>query len=625
MQDPRPFTYQEAQNLWARLVAGWAHTLDNDGARSLMDGYPNRADVGGSYEGVTRMLWGLGGWLSQPQRNPLVQWRGVSYDVEALTLRTVINGCNPDSPSFWGVDYHHGRDHDQRTVETGQVAFALWQSRSRVWDQMNEAERTHVYDWLERWGRRPAKWQSNWALFWVVNHACRKALGMPYDQAIIDDVMTNYLDGVYCGDGWYDDAAVRGASYFDDYNTWVFASHVLAWAQVDGHTMPQRRDELLERVRQWMVNYPYFFAADGAYCEFGRSLAYKFARLGAPLWAYKMGAWPHSTGMLRRLVGRHLRWYADRGAIRADGTLRQSLTAGGSVEICEPYISTGATYWAMQAFGGLWSLPDDDPFWSAEEEPLPAEAGDYVKVFPQPGWVVTATSGEVQRFNAGSVKYPVKYNKLVYSTLHPFNVGLSGGFPAPDSSLCLFDGEMRGERTKNRSYAVGEPGWLHIEWEQTLNGYTHVVDTVIVTRGAYHVRAHRLTLDPNCPHHPVVMEGSAPCGYIQGEMPHIVRGDNWLAAATMRGATGIRGLAGYNGAHLWSGDAGINSVYPFSVTPVLSANLTQPQHDLLCLVYTGGVAEPDALLRADISGEWQADGSFHLTWDGETLVVPHSQ
>ena len=158
----------------------------------------------------------------------------------------------------------------------------------------------------------------------MLNHAARKALGAAYDQTIIDEVMNDYLDGVYCGDGWYDDAARRGAGYFDDYNTWVFASHVLAWSQMDGHTQPQRRDELLDRVRQWMQHYPDFFAADGAYPEFGRSLAYKFARLGAPLWAYKQGIWPHSAGMLKRLVGRHLRWYIDRGAIRDDGTLRQN-------------------------------------------------------------------------------------------------------------------------------------------------------------------------------------------------------------------------------------------------------------------------------------------------------------
>ena len=69
----RPFTRDEALALWSRLVAGWARSLDDGGARTLMDGVPNYADAGGSYEGVTRMLWGLGGWLSRPERSAVVR------------------------------------------------------------------------------------------------------------------------------------------------------------------------------------------------------------------------------------------------------------------------------------------------------------------------------------------------------------------------------------------------------------------------------------------------------------------------------------------------------------------------------------------------------------------------
>ena len=514
------------------------------------------------------------------------------------------------------------RVHFQQTVETGQIAFAIWQSG--LWTTLAADERANIQAFLERYGQRPPQWQSNWALFWVLNHACRKALGETYDQAIIDDVLGDYMDGVYCGDGWYDDAAQRGVGYFDDYNTWVFASHVLAWAQVDGHHWPQRRDDLLERIGQWMQHYPYFFAADGAYCEFGRSLAYKFARLGAPLWAYKMGVWPHPVGMLKRLVGRHLRWYADHGAIRADGTLRQSLTAGGSAEICEAYISTGATYWAMQAFGGLWSLADDDPFWEAEEAPLPAEAGDYVKVFPQPGWVVTATNGEVQRFNGGSVKnIGAKYAKFAYSTRHPFNVGLSHGFAAPDNMLSLTDGVSHGQRTKNMAHAVGDPGWLRIHWAQVLGQYTHLIDTVIVMRGEQHLRAHRITLDPACntPLHAV--EGSAPLGCIQGEVPVMAGDDHWQSAAVLNRCAAIAGLRGYDRATLWQGAPGINSVYPYYVQPALTIDNVQGGHELLCLVHDGGLLHEDPWLSSDIEANWQADGSFVLVWDGDqTTILP---
>ena len=85
-----PFTYEEALALWSRLVVGWARHLDESGARTLIDGVPNAADAGGSYEGVTRMLWGLGGWLSQPGRPAILRWRGETFDAEALLRRALV-------------------------------------------------------------------------------------------------------------------------------------------------------------------------------------------------------------------------------------------------------------------------------------------------------------------------------------------------------------------------------------------------------------------------------------------------------------------------------------------------------------------------------------------------------
>lgn len=83
----KPFTRQEALALWARLVAGWAHSLDETGARTLLDGItlPDFPDQGGSFEGVTRMLCGIGGWLSQPDGGFVLRLRdGSEMHVPAL-------------------------------------------------------------------------------------------------------------------------------------------------------------------------------------------------------------------------------------------------------------------------------------------------------------------------------------------------------------------------------------------------------------------------------------------------------------------------------------------------------------------------------------------------------------
>ncbi|CAA9569875.1 MAG: hypothetical protein AVDCRST_MAG88-2230 [uncultured Thermomicrobiales bacterium] len=630
---PRPtahaFTRDEALALWSRIVAGWARHLDGSGARTLIEGEPNAADAGGSYEGVTRMLWGLGGWLAPPGRPAVVTWRGEAFDTEALMRRAIVAGTDPRSPGYWGAAPPRG-EYDQRTVESGQVAFALWQTRSRIWAHLDDRERERVVAWLERFGRQPSYWRNNWALFWVLNHAARKALGAPHDQAIIDSAL-DYLDGVYCGAGWYDDGPARGARHFDDYNFWVFGSHVLAWAGCDGDSQPARRDRLLERVRASMDHFPFFFAADGAYTEYGRSLAYKFARLGAPLWAYRLGAWPHPVGMLRRLVGRHLRWYVDRGAIRADGTLRQALTAGGSPEIREPYIATGSPYWAMQAFGALWSLPDDDPFWATEEEPLPVERGDFVRAFPQPGWVVsgTAATGAVQRFNAGSQGGPAKYGKFAYATAAPFNVGLADGRPAPDGMLCLTGGGEWGHRGEGLAHAVGEPGWLRMRYEERVGGGTHLIDTTIVVRGEHHLRAHRVVLDPAADAPIGAVEGAAPLGYAPGVLPSIEsdRVTGGEGAAAEGRAVAIVPLQGYSRgvpAAAWRGRDRLNSVYGRYVLPLLEVDELAPGHELICLVHIGGAPVDLTELRGSVADAgWLADGTFRLTWrEGDTIDVP---
>lgn len=622
-----PFTYDEALELWARLVAGWAQHLDRTGARTRFDGTPNDQDAGGSYEGVTRTLWGLGAWLSRPERSPIVRWRGEPFDLAALTRRAFLAGTDPGSPGYWGRGAS-GREYDQRTVESGQVSFAAWQTRARIWQHLGAEERERLVAWLERFGRRPTIWGNNWALFWALNHAGRKALGARHDQATIDSAL-DYLEGVACGDGWYDDGPVRGVRHFDDYNLWVFATHVLAWDACDGHTQPERRARLLERVRLQMEHTPFFFAADGAYTEYGRSLSYKFGRLGAPLMAYRAGCWPHSPGMLRRLVGRHMRWYVDRGALRPDGTLRQELTAGGSPAVRETYISTGATYWAMLAFAGLWSLADDDPLWTTPEEPLPVERGDFVRVLPQPGWVLVGTraTGQAQRFNAGSTAhYPAKYDKFCYATAAPFNVGLADGRPGPDSMLCLTDERGLAHRAGTDAQAVGEPGWLRMRYRQEAGGAAHTIDTTIVVHGEAHLRAHRVTLAAGT-QGVGALEGPAPLGYPPGAHPEIRGGAGWEYAAVGERAVAIVRLLGYTGqrpAAAWRGRADLNSVFPEHALPLLTVDQLEPAHDLVCLVHTGAaLGDPAALARLVREVTWDADGALHVTWsDGAAVVVP---
>ena len=648
MTNSTPFTHSEAVYMWSRLVAGHANTLDAHGSRTLMDAFSitGGADDGGSYEGVTRMMYGWGGWLSQPNRPAVLEWRGQRHDVQALFRTAVLAGCDPAHAGYWGVNPGPPGTYDQRTVEAGHTLFTLWQSRAAVWDTLAPSQQETITAYHERFGVRPERWGNNWALFWALNHASRAALGQRHDPALVNDVLTHYLDGVYCGDGWYDDAAQRGAAQFDDYTLWVFTSHVCMWAMLpEAAKQPELRAKLLGRVRELMMHMPYFFAADGHYAHYGRSLIYKFARLGALIWSYKVGAWPHSVGMLKRIVGRHLRWHFDRGAVDAHGVLRQTLTAHGSAEVREPYNATGSQYWAMQAFGALWCLPDDDTFWTCDEAPLPVEQGNFMLAFKQPGWVLQGTkdTGHVQRFNAGSTHLPpsampAKYDKFVYSTAMPFNAGYVNGNPAPDGALMLSDGIRWAHRCGNEAHAVGVfedgAGWLRMRYTLSLGVAKHRVDTTIVVLGEAHIRAHRITLDPTGPA-PSAVEGSAALGYTPGAIPKIGLGQTaasfFVEGGQDRSPHGrkvaIRAIRGYDRAEVlqhWQGRFDLNSEHAQFGMQVLHVAQLQPIHELVVAVHIGKVDATESAHAIDTleNAVWGDDGTFTLHWhDGRTLVV----
>jgi len=615
MSHEAPFGREEAEVMFRRLIAGWASHLDDTGARIYLEGVTASYDEGGSYEGVTRMFWALGGWLSRPERPETIEWAGQSWNLLEIMRRAILNGTDPENRGYWGVP----RTDRLQLVESGHVAFALWQTRERLWNHLTPDQHQQIARWFAASSAAPEHYPNNFAMFWLLNHTGRQALGQEYDPAVIPGVLS-YMDEVYCGDGWYDDGATRGVDHFDDYTLWVFTSHFLCWAQMAPEEYAGEIREKSERVQQLMQHVPFFYGADGAYSHFGRSLSYKFARLGAPLLAQFHGLWPHPPGMLRRMVGQQLRWHFDRGVLRGDNTLRQSLTSEGSVEIRETYGSTGTVYWAMQAFAGLWALADNDPFWTDDEVPLPVEQGDFVKILPEPGWVLSGSksTGNVTRFSAKSSKMPAKYGKFHYSTLAPFNVGLVDGAPSPDGMLCLMDNGELGHRDTTLLAKIGEPGWLRMRYEQAVNNRTHTIETVIVVDGDYHLRLHRIHLAPGSTGVSAI-EGAAPLGFPPGGLiTSSQSGDPIRSQASHAGrVVSIQGHEGYDRAgypSAWKNNETLNSVYGKYVLPHLLVDHIHPEHTLVSTVEL--TMQPVSPVPADQAPPiaWNDDDSVTVSW-----------
>jgi hypothetical protein len=158
---------------------------------------------------------------------------------------------------------------------------------------------------------------------------------------------------------------------------------------------------------------------------------------------------PLSSGAIKALLLRHLRWWAapERGAMfHTDGT--QSIGfAYPNMYMSEDYNSPQSVYWCLKSFVVL-AIPSDDDFWLCKEEQYPVGAPVVDLIWPARQLLVnheahtfalSAGQGSKKPFKAREAKY----GKFAYSALFGFSVptGPLLHQVAPDSTLALsFDG-----------------------------------------------------------------------------------------------------------------------------------------------------------------------------------------
>ncbi|MBA3377766.1 MAG: hypothetical protein H0T93_02675, partial [Chloroflexia bacterium] len=298
--------------------------------------------------------------------------------------------------------------------------------------------------------------------------------------------------------------------------------------------------------------------------------------------------------------------------------------------IRETYISTGVTYWAMQAFGGLWSLDDDDPFWNVTPEALLIEQGDVFRVLPEPGWILSGTreSGQIHRFTTHVSSYPAKYAKLVYSTATPYNAGLGDGFPTPDAMVGLHvDGHVS-HRTCNETAAIKEAGWIRYRHE--LSGKVAVFDTIIIPDGDLHLRLHRL-VEATMPGPVPTVEGAAALGFDEGDNPRLMYDSETglSGGVTSEHAVAIRGWDRHRSPRLprsfADGGRG-NVVYGLNVIPYLEGELGVGDI-AVSTVFLGTARQMAAggavsLLADEPAVWWGEDGMVEVRWRDRRWFIP---
>ena len=546
---------------------------------------------GKTCDSVTRILPALAAGIVSPDGAKEVSVEDSTFSLAEIFLSALRHGTDPASNDFWG--YARPADWDQRQVESSIVAFSLWLTADILMDKLTPAERRNIQSWLASCTRFTGH-GNNWDLFTAVNQAARLALSGRWPEFAGDEEAFRgdlaMIDKMYAGDGWYHDS-VDGQEY-DYYNFWVFASHNLYWDMMVGEKFPELRDSFRKKLTRFLSTTPFFYGAQGSHILFGRSLIYHFGTLTPLVLSYRLGLWPYSVGLLRRICNKNLSFFWQAGAWDAyNSKLRETLTPHSSRAVCESYINNGHPYWGMQAFHAM-SFARDDPFWQAEEEPLPVEKQSFSKGIAAPGILLYGhkESGQVQMWQARTTKhYPNKYYNFSYSSHFPFNVEMVDNLVPPDNILS-FESSVGAYARRDGPYK----GWIksinQLFWYwKTVLGETEVdIASTVYIDSEFQWRAHRVKFAGDQPL--TAVESTYALGLGLDEQPEVKSGGLWEhgRSAASGCAVFVRGIAGFTGGRKLSGfrnRENLNIFYPRALQAGVAAELGPGEHALAAVLY----------------------------------------
>lgn len=398
----------------------------------------------------------------------------------AATGETVINGV--DMAAHYKAGILAGTaggwagnpgNYDQRQVEVGSLAIALWYSRNQIWNTFTTSQKTQVGNYL-RLINGSASDRNNWLFFPIMVNTVMKALGETYSQSQIDDNFNYVLNKLYLGSGWYNDGIATYA--VDFYNHFAFHYYSLLWADIDGDSNPTRRDLVKERFRQFMNTAIYMHGSKGNIPAFGRSITYRCGYLSAIALGVKLNCIDIAPGVIKRLFRRNFEYFfgSDYGATigSVKGGANPYLSLGwrhesvdltnGLLDLVDPYSSASSPGWMWKA-GTMFLL--DSTFWNTPEQPLPSEAGDYMIAIPPAGMSACNAGGHVNLLSGATgtksrtpdnLSNAARYTKQNFSSRHGFNIGQLSSQSGMENALVTLIGTTWQQRGRAEVLYLGK-------------------------------------------------------------------------------------------------------------------------------------------------------------------------
>lgn len=543
-------TPQALDDHFTTILAGYLQNLERTTKNSFaVCDYPDGTVIktcttpsGHGYVAVARMLPPMAEYFHARRKPDVFTVRGKEMSLTELLLQTFRDAFDPAHEHYWGEPT--GTKPTQRSVEAALVAIALHRLGPDFLGKLTPQERSNINKWLASCTIIPER-DNNHAWFHATNQAARLELGRTFpefkgDEAwMLEDLKAMDALAPLGDDGWYSDSPKL--PIFDIYNFWTFGNFPLFWSRIIGHRYEKWDVIFKNRVKQFLEKTPYFFAPDGSFPLFGRSLPYRWAILSPMLLGYEMKLWPHSPGLLRKIVRTHMQWWWEIGAYDEKlGKLREPLTPVGTMAATDPYIDNGHPYWTMLSYT-LFSIPKNDPFWTAPEEPVPVEKDDYVIRFEAPRMLVTGvkSSGHVRWMQARNVPkrepYRDKYTKLICSSHFPLNTMKEADYIPWDEAVVFrnADGKCAG-RIGVIDGSLTEDG-IKTTWTSKLGDTEIAIATSVRISGEFELRTHVVSADKAALAGWTLVEGSHALPLTADEDAKAESAENWTLLHNKQG------------------------------------------------------------------------------------------
>ncbi|MEM6885820.1 MAG: DUF2264 domain-containing protein, partial [Verrucomicrobiota bacterium] len=225
----------------------------------------------------------------------------------------------------------------------------------------------------------------------------------------------------------------------DMYNPWGFHFYGPIWCSWYGYEHEPEIAAIFEqRNREFVQNWPRFFARDAKQLMWGRSIIYRFAASTALGAHFLMKNPVLDPGFARRIAAGNMLQFMTREETYVNGL--PCLGYYGPFEpLIQFYSCAASPFWIGKVFVAL-QLPEDSPFWAADEnEDFWNELGDRSESveLAGPGLQITnhGKTGTTELRSGKVYLHDTYYNQLQFNPHFPLETETGGGANAANYSI----------------------------------------------------------------------------------------------------------------------------------------------------------------------------------------------